>query len=45
MEFKIGADFVDGFINDEPCCDTCKCQTTKNEKINKLIESQTSFEE
>ena len=32
-------------INNEPCCDTCKCEPTKEEKFNKLMESQTSFEE
>ena len=62
MEFKLGADFANGFestenikialiqegesiINNEPCCDTCKCKPTKEEKFNKLMESQTSFEE
>ena len=32
-------------INNEPCCDTCQCEPTKEEKFNKLMESQTSFEE
>ena len=64
MEFKLGADFNNGFentepenikiallqdgqsiINNEPCCDTCKCEPTKEEKFNKLMENQTSFEE
>ena len=62
MEFKLGADFANGFestenikiallqegqsiINNEPCCDTCKFKPTKEEKFNKLMESQTSFEE
>ena len=62
MEFKLGADFANGFestenikiallqdgqsiINNQPCCETCQCQPTKEEKFNKLMESQTSFEE
>ena len=62
MEFKLGADFANGFestedikiallqegqsiINNEPCCDTCQCETSKEEKFNKLMETQTSFEE
>jgi len=64
MEFKLGADFANGFestepknikialiqegqsiINHEPCCETCQCNQTKEEKFNKLMESQTSFEE
>ena len=64
MEFKLGADFNNGFentepenikiallqdgqsiINNEPCCDTCKCEPTKEAKFNKLMETQTSFEE
>jgi hypothetical protein len=32
-------------INHEPCCETCQCESTKQEKFNKLMESQTSFEE
>ena len=27
------------------CCDTCKCGQTEEEKFNKLMETQTSFEE
>ena len=62
MEFKLGADFANGFestedikiaflqegesiINNEPCCDTCQCEPSKEEKFNKLMETQTSFEE
>ena len=64
MEFKLGADFNNGFENTEPenikiallqdgqsiinsesCCDTCKCEPTKEEKFNKLMETQVSFEE
>ena len=62
MEFKLGADFANGFestedikiallqegqsiINNEPCCDTCQCEPTKEEKFNKLMETQISFEE
>ena len=27
------------------CCDTCKCGQAEEQKFNKLIEVQTSFEE
>ncbi len=27
------------------CCNTCECEPTKEEQFNKLIETQTSFEE
>ena len=32
-------------INNQPCCGTCQCQPSKEEKFNKLMETQTSFEE
>jgi hypothetical protein len=43
MESKYIALLQDGesIINNEPCCQSCSCQTP----VNELLESQTSFEE
>ena len=40
-----GMSLVDKTTKSTKCCDTCGCEPTKEEKFNKLMESQTSFEE
>ena len=40
-----GMSLVSETTKSTKCCDTCGCETTKEEKFNKLMESQTSFEE
>jgi hypothetical protein len=36
---------VNETIKSKKCCDTCECDQTEEEKFNKLMETQTSFEE
>ena len=40
-----GMNLVDETTKSTKCCDTCSCGQTKEEKFNKLMETQTSFEE
>ena len=40
-----GMNLVDETTKSTKCCDTCECGQTKEEKFNKLMETQTSFEE
>ena len=40
-----GMSIVDKTTKSTKCCDTCQCEPTKEEKFNKLMETQTSFEE
>ena len=40
-----GMSIVNKTTKPTKCCDTCECEPTKEEKFNKLMESQISFEE
>ena len=40
-----GMNIVNEKIKSKKCCNTCECDQTQEEKFNKLMESQTSFEE
>jgi len=40
-----GLNLVSETTKSTKCCDTCGCVQTKEEKFNKLMETQTSFEE
>jgi len=40
-----GMNLVDETIKSKKCCDTCECGQTQEEKFNKLMETQSSFEE
>jgi len=40
-----GMNIVSETAKSTKCCDTCSCGETKEVKFNKLMETQTSFEE
>jgi hypothetical protein len=40
-----GMNIVNETTKSTKCCDTCECGQTEEEKFNKLMETQTSFEE
>jgi len=40
-----GMNIVNETTKSTKCCDTCECGQTGEEKFNKLMETQTSFEE
>ena len=40
-----GMNIVNETIKSKKCCDTCECDQTQEEKFNKLMETQVSFEE
>ena len=40
-----GMNVVSETIKSKKCCDSCECGQTEEEKFNKLMETQTSFEE
>ena len=40
-----GMNIVGETTKSTKCCDTCQCQPSEEEKFNKLMETQTSFEE
>jgi len=40
-----GMNIVNETSKSTKCCDTCECSKTEEEKFNKLMETQTSFEE
>ena len=40
-----GMNVVNETIKSKKCCDTCECGQTEEKKFNKLMETQTSFEE
>jgi len=40
-----GMNLIDETNKSKKCCDTCECAQTEEEKFNKLMETQVSFEE
>ena len=40
-----GMNIVNETPKSKKCCDTCECGQTEETKFNKLMETQTSFEE
>jgi hypothetical protein len=40
-----GMKIIDETTKSAKCCDTCGCGQTEEQKFNKLMETQTSFEE
>jgi hypothetical protein len=40
-----GMNIIDETTKSTKCCDTCGCGQTEEEKFNKLMETQSSFEE
>ena len=40
-----GMSLTDKTTKSKKCCEACECGQTEQEKFNKLMESQTSFEE
>ena len=40
-----GMNIVNETIKSKKSCDTCECSQTQEEKFNKLMETQVSFEE